>query len=831
MTRSPEPPRRSVRILGWVARTLETPELVDDAADVWAARVARDGEVAADRWYRSQVRAGVVQVVRRWAEPGRATGPLRRGAEGLARQLRFAARRLRRQPLEAATFAGVVGLGIAAAAFMYQTRSAMLHPDLGLGRTVHLVQWIDSAGTRPVVPLTGSELWLDDPHPAVAAVAPLWVVGRVLDTPQGLVRASGQRVRGGFLEALGATPLLGRDVRDPGDVVLSYRLWHARWDASASAIGSPLDMNGRTARVVGVAPEGFDGPICCAPPDYWVVDEATTDASGAVVALVDVRDERAAAAWLADVVGGPSGAIRADLVEAEAPSGGYTGVVARTMTVLLGLAGLAWITTLLSGVNLQLTDALGRRGELRLRRALGAGAREVILRTMAETAWLSLLAAGVAVAAVAVMIQAAPWFLPMIGATSSVEVVFGRQALLAALGAAAVGTVVCALPAALLALAMSRETRLERGPGSSRFAAVGLGVQLGLAGTVLTLTGILLGTVRTLDGSFVGFRHGATAVHLVVAPERDDVGADELIRGIRGADPAASAALSARLPVYGWRPDSVTFADGSKAEVAAERVTPGFFEVIGSRLVAGAAAVGDRDAVVSADLAARLAATPADALGRTLVMSDTVELQVVGVVEEATWGSGRIRPTVYQGWGTHPVRAAQLLVRRGTEAPPLGGLLGALRPMGVALQPFATLDALLVRSRVLEAFMSRLATVFAVLCLAVALGGVHAHFVRWVRARRRTLAIHAALGAQTTRLGRGIALAGLRIVVPGALFGCFLGGLISRVAPSFVVGLAPARASLLVGTLLVLVATGLLAMLGPVLRAGRTDPLELFRGG
>jgi ABC-type antimicrobial peptide transport system permease subunit len=201
------------------------------------------------------------------------------------------------------------------------------------------------------------------------------------------------------------------------------------------------------------------------------------------------------------------------------------------------------------------------------------------------------------------------------------------------------------------------------------------------------------------------------------------------------------------------------------------------------------------------------------------------------VVESATWGSGATRPTVYRGWGDRPVSNAVLLVGSSDRtAVGVGGLLGTLRPLGVALDPFETLDGLLIRSRVLEVFLMRLATGFGLLALLVAVGAIHAHFVRWVRTRARDMAIRLALGAPFPAIGRGLVLTALMTVVPGLVLGSLLGSAASR-AIGQVLGPMPAISIVLLamvsGTVLML--TGL-ALTGPLIGARRVEPLSLLRG-
>jgi hypothetical protein len=232
-----------------------------------------------------------------------------------------------------------------------------------------------------------------------------------------------------------------------------------------------------------------------------------------------------------------------------------------------------------------------------------------------------------------------------------------------------------------------------------------------------------------------------------------------------------------------------------------------------------------QEVVISRDLADRLGWGDG-ALGRTLLLADTLPLRITGVVEAATWGTGEVRPTVYRGF-PETVSDAVLLARGNSAAPSV--LLPALRPLSVALRPFETLDGLHVRSRVLQVFLARLALVFGGIALLVAIGAVHSHFLRWVRARERDMVIRRALGAPLPRLGRSILGRAFLHVLPGAVLGIVLGAVSARTLASLVGTPPELGVGQLTATVGVLGVATLLALVGPIHRAGRIQPMALLR--
>jgi hypothetical protein len=89
----------------------------------------------------------------------------------------------------------------------------------------------------------------------------VWPLGGVLSWSGGHHGLSGQRVPAAYLEALGVSPIRGRDLAGPGDLVISHRLWTSRFGADPGVLERAVELDGRPARIVGVAPPGFDGPL------------------------------------------------------------------------------------------------------------------------------------------------------------------------------------------------------------------------------------------------------------------------------------------------------------------------------------------------------------------------------------------------------------------------------------------------------------------------------------------------------------------------------------------------------------------------------------------
>jgi hypothetical protein len=91
----------------------------------------------------------------------------------------------------------------------------------------------------------------------------------------GLLPVQAAIVTTDFFQSTGAQPLLGRFFVD-GDqnssanqvVVLSHDLWSRRFSSAPTVIGRPLEIDGRTATIIGIATRDFDLP---AGTEIWMM--------------------------------------------------------------------------------------------------------------------------------------------------------------------------------------------------------------------------------------------------------------------------------------------------------------------------------------------------------------------------------------------------------------------------------------------------------------------------------------------------------------------------------------------------------------------------------
>src|SRR5687768_12246432 len=219
------------------------------------------------------------------------------------------------------------------------------------------------------------------------------------------------RVTGNFFAVLGATPLLGRTLRDEETwqpvepvAVISHRLWRTRYGADPAIIGKSIQLSGGDRQVVGVMPEGFEFPW--EGVDVWVPMGWERANEGAVffrrahwmstiARLKPGVTQEQADAQLQEVVR----RLQREYPETNTNMGAgmtplHEFLVGETRTPLLILLGAVALLLLIACVNvgnLLLVQAGGRERETSLRLALGAGRMRLVRQSLTESLVLSVL--------------------------------------------------------------------------------------------------------------------------------------------------------------------------------------------------------------------------------------------------------------------------------------------------------------------------------------------------------------------------------------------------------------------------------------------------------
>jgi len=455
---------------------------------------------------------------------------------------------------------------------------------------------------------------------------------------------------------LGVEPVLGRgftpdDARPgaPPVVIISHRLWRRWFGGDSGVLGETVIVNREPMTVVGVMPPGFQFPVrqeVWTPlrrEGWWA--KVPVFAVGRLAPGVDATDAERALAPVATALDEehPLPAARGERRIEVAP---YVRTLVppeidRSLRLMLWAVLGVLLIACGNVAGLRLGDALGRRRELAVRRALGAGASHLLRPLLAEAAVLTAAGAAAGIALAWLLIQLAAGTVlrgSMMERLFWVDVRLDARACAFAVAAAALATVLGTLPPALWSLAR-RDLALGSGAGSHRVSGPGGRGGMRLAGALVvaqvavcfvlvSASALLVASGRSLLAPAQGFDPDGLLRVMVTpyqaawkGPEAPRAFWARLLPRLREDPAIAGATVANGIP---WESPlhvaTVGVATGNRAGTAADgtagtgpdalpnagllRVLPGFFDTLRLPILAGRA-FAPRDLEAAGNPAAR----------------------------------------------------------------------------------------------------------------------------------------------------------------------------------------------------------------------------------
>ncbi|HEY0972355.1 MAG TPA: ABC transporter permease [Gemmatimonadales bacterium] len=632
------------------------------------------------------------------AELGALGGAERRAArraawwEGVAQDLRQAARVLRRQPGFATAVALTFALGIGANATMFGLVDRLvLRPPAHVAAPEELReigQWV-TFGTDTFMTTGASYPTISDLRELVPELTHIAGHG---EREMSLGRGAGARrvragiVTGDFFALLGTRPVIGRllqpadDRRDAGDpaVVLGHGFWRRELGGDPDVIGRTLRIDRGVYTVVGVAPEGFTG-LERAPADVWLPAVPVALSAGEP-GLVDSYGwlHFTAVGRLRSGVAEQAATERATMalraIARQPDAMGDSTTVAALRSVLprdsISESADAKVALLLGGVsllvlliacanvaNLLLARALRRRREIAVRLALGVGRGRLVRQLVAESV---LLAALGGVAALAVVYWGGTLLRALLWADAAWEgsPVDGRVLAFTAVATLVTGLLAGLLPALQASRpALSAALKLgarDGGGRQSRTRAALLVTQAALSVVLLVGTGLFTRSLVAVGNERLGYDVGNVLVGnmnlrgvgydgaRIEALHADIAERVRALPGVAGVAVAASLPFRSSYATYFRIPgrDSLPEVDDGGPYVNA--VSPDFLATVGTRVLRGrgfseADRAGSQRVMIVNQSMAKLFWPDGDALGACVkVAADSIPCAtVVGIVENA----------------------------------------------------------------------------------------------------------------------------------------------------------------------------------------------------
>jgi putative ABC transport system permease protein len=810
-----------------------------------------------------------------------------RNMEALVRDLRHAIHSLRRTLGFTATAVLILGLGIGMATAVFTVYHSVLLRRLPVRDQDRLVVlWGTGHGTSGQMPLPyPSYLEMRDGSRTLSAVA-----GYEFAAPSGVAMHYGattlsiypELVTGNFFQTLGTQPFLGRLLRPSDDapgaapvLVLSYGTWQRLFAGDPHVIGRRLTMSwGSIApTVVGVAAPGLDFP---AGTDAWLPllpfePLAASDSARVDVYVTGRLAPGATAVQARSEFLGALHRSRTNLPDLTRQFGATVeslpelllGDVRPTLVALAAAVALLLIIVCVNVGNLLLVRGAGRRQEMAVRRALGAGYAHVMRQFLTESIVLGLLGGALglllATAFVRAFLSLAPSELPRLETIHP-----GVASAVIAVGVTLVSSALFGLVPALWSAQSDLASPLRggaRGGGPGRSARlvrnVLVGWQVALAVVVLAGAGLVTRSLEDLQHVDLGYRPQGLAVadldwpySKYATPEqsRDPmeriVERVEALPGVIAATPvhrppfAGSIAFPGAFMIEGASPSDPR----AHSYVNVELAGPDYFRTFGLPILRGHAfTAADREgaplvAIVS-EATAHLYWPGENPIGKRLrypgPQARNEWRTVVGVVPDTRFRAFPAKqPTLYLPYRQFPVFVIGLAVR--TVGPPDAILPAVRRAIGhveptIGVFRFSSMDNLLSALLAQPRLDTLLLSSFGVTALLLAAIGLYAITATAVRQQTHELGVRIALGARSGRIRRLVLGQVFWVVGVGTAVGLVAALGASRLLRSMLFGVKPTDPLTLTGVCILLLIVSLVSAYLPARRATLIDPVQALR--
>ncbi|HEV3469184.1 MAG TPA: ABC transporter permease [Pyrinomonadaceae bacterium] len=705
-------------------------------------------------------------------------------------------------------------------------------------------------------------------------------------------RLWGYLVTGNYFDVLGVAAERGRTFTPEEDAaplthpvaVISHACWRHRFGSDPDVVGREITLNGRAFRVVGVAPEGFKGTEVVYTPEIWVpmmmqewvepgnawLERRTTQNIFATGRLRDgVSPEQAEAAL--NLLAAQLGREHPETDEGQKitlmPPGFIVpqlrGAVLSFAAVLMGVVGLVLLLACVNLANLLLARAQGRRREIAICLAMGAGRFRLVRQLLTESAVLALAGGAVGLLLAVWILDLVAAFKPPIDIPVWIDLAVDWRVMLFALGASLLTSLVFGLAPALQAtrpelIPALKDLGAQAGRGRSRLRSGLVVAQVALSLVLLVAAGLVVRALQQLQTASPGFEvENGLVLNYDLARQgyeqprgeqfhRQVVERVEALPGVRSASLTDLFPLSLNYSSTNVQAEGQAAARGANVPQAmVASVGPDYFPTMGIPLLAGRdfAPTDDAEAprvvVVNEALARRFFPGPdpaAAAVGRRLTFGgpEGPFSQIVGVARDGKyWTMGEApQPFVYFPLAQSYSSTVTMVVRaEGDPAALAAAVRRAVRDLdpNLPLYDVKTIEEHLALSLFPARVAATLLGAFGLLALLLAAVGVYG-VVSYAAARRtREIGIRMALGAQAADVLRLVGGRGMLLVAAGVAVGLLAALALTRFMESLLYGVSATDPAVFALVVALLGFVALLACYVPARRATKVDPVVALR--
>jgi len=805
--------------------------------------------------------------------------------ESLQRDVRYALRGFRRNPVFTLTVVITLALGIGATTAVFSVVDRILFRALPYAHDDRLVSvGLVHSLERQEFALGGFFFdWRDNQKP-FEAMATQGTMPHACDLVENNpAQLDCLSFDSEFLPLLGISPALGRNFsreedrpNGPRVAIISYGLWKGHYNLDPGIIGRLIDVDGSPTRVVGVLPRDFQFPTLESADVIfpmaldWAAQATANGGFGTPmrvfarlkpgVSITQAKEEMEPLfAHTLDTVVPP--VLRKDMhLGIRSLRDRETQDMQLIAWILLGSVLAVLLIACANVASLMMVRGEARERELAVRSALGASRARLIRQALTEATLLSLAGAAVGLALAAgllrVFLDLAPTGIPFLERAG----LDFRIALFTILLSLVCGALFGLLPALQTPRVVALAARVAKSRKRTVLRRVLVVGQIAVSMVLLSGSALLLKSFRNIEEQRLGMQTGGVfTVQIPLPGFRYNTGqkqmdfylqAEAALRRLPGI---RAVAISDSVPPGGWQGD-FRYSDlavsgkphpapGTGGQVDTRSVTPDYFKALNIPVVRGRNFTEeDRHSSESLVIVSRLLADSMfpgeDPIGKRIQAGRDVRWHTVVGVAENVKNGGLVEPdnpemyflrsSIADYWGG---RAPLLIVDSDLSpkatVPWVRSQIGQLDPtVPVTTEPLNDqVRKLADRPR----FEMALLGFFAFCGLLMAMVGLYGVISFLATQRTQEIGVRMALGATRVDILRLIAGEGVRLIVLGAVLGLGAALAAAQLLKSLLFDVGTHDPASFIAVTLLLALVALVATLIPARAAMQTDPMKALR--
>jgi predicted permease len=826
--------------------------------------------------------------------------------ESIIADLRFALRRLGNSPGFAVTVLLTLAIGIGASTAVFSVINCVLLKPLPYPDSSRLVALrLDAPGAAGLANFTNGlqlsnsmYLTFSDHNQSFSSVG-VWYPSKANVTgvaqPEEVNVAN---ISGGVLEALAVPAAQGRlfsavDQEPNGikTVILGYGYWQRKFGGDRSVIGRTIQVDSISRQVVGVMPRGFR----IVDKDFDLLAPLALDRNHQILAgfggdgIARLRDgvsipqanadiARLIPRWMDSWSNGPGSNPHYYEVWRITPNlrllkQQVIGNIGSVLWVVMSTVGLVMLIACTNVANLLLVRAEGRQQELAIRSALGAGRARIARELLLESVLLGLLggalSVGVAYGGLRLLTAIGPANLPRLSEISLDATSLAFTFILSVVSGLLFGSIPAlryARGAAAVVIGNADRTA-STGRPRQRTRNILVIAQVAMALVLLVSALLMIRTfaaLRRVEPGFADVEHIETMsvsipgmmvanAHAVSQMQNEILAKLAAIPGVVSAGYGEAVPMDETDPNWDTINVEGKIYDGGEGPLRLfNYVSPGYFNTLGTRIVAGRDFNWDDlnnirpSLIVSDNFARQNWGSASAAIGkRVKKYSGSPWQQVIGVVEDVrVHGADQDAPPIiywpamfYDRYsaademdGLRTVTYVIHTSRAGTQSL-LEEMQKAVWSVSAQL-PLAsvqTMQQIYGRSMARTSFTLVMLAIAGSMAFALSLIGIYGVISYSVSRRTREIGIRLALGAQKHELRWMFVRSALALTCIGTVIGLAAAASLVRLMKALLFGVSPLDPLTFIVVPLMLGAAAALASYLPARRAAAINPVEALR--